>query len=188
MANSGSETTDNRTAAQILSDRANAELITKFYEAFALRDAETMVSCYHPDVVFRDPAFGVLRGEQAADMWRMLCKIGKDLKVRFNNVEVHGGRGQAHWEADYTFFTKLKVHNVVDAEFDFADGLIIRHTDSFDFSRWAAQAFGPPGFVIGKVPVVPRLIMQTMGRSQLARFSAARAQSATRAESTRSDS
>lgn len=177
MAHSASESTDDRTAAQISSDNKNEELISKFYEAFAARDAETMASCYHPDVVFCDPGFGVLRGQQAADMWRMLCKAGKDLEIRYSDVHVYGGRGQAHWEADYTFATKLKVHNVIDAEFDFADGLIIRHTDSFDFSRWAAQAFGPPGFVFGKVPVVPQLVLQKLARSQLARFSAAHPQS-----------
>lgn len=164
----------NRTAAQQLADRNNAELITKFYEAFALRDAETMASCYHPDVVFKDPGFGVLRGEQAGDMWRMLCKAGKDLKVYASNISVVNGRGAAHWEADYTFATKRKVHNIIDAEFDFADGLIIRHTDSFDFARWAGQAFGLPGAVIGRVPVVPQVVMQELARKQLARFQASR--------------
>lgn len=146
------------------------QLINDFYTAFGRRDGEAMVACYHPDIVFQDPAFGQLRGQQACDMWRMLCKIGKDLEVSATDISASDGRGSAHWEADYTFATKRKVHNVVDAEFDFAEGLIIRHTDTFDFAKWAAQAFGPPGAVIGRIPVVPQAVMQRAGRAQLKRF------------------
>lgn len=154
------------------SSRPNSEeqLIARFYEAFAERDAEAMAACYHRDVVFTDPAFGTLRGQTASDMWRMLCRAGKDLKVSATNIEAAHGHGQAHWEADYTFATGRKVHNVVDATFDFAEGLIIRHTDAFNFDAWAAQAFGLPGKVVGYVPVVPELSMQRLARLQLKRF------------------
>lgn len=151
------------------------QVIADFYQAFADRDAEGMVSCYHQDVVFQDPAFGQLRGKDAGDMWRMLCKLGKDLAVRSSDIHAKSGRGGAHWEADYTFATGRKVHNVVDAEFDFADGLIIRHTDSFDFARWAGQAFGPAGAIVGRVPILPEFTMQKLGRLQLRKFQAATA-------------
>lgn len=56
----------------------------------------------------------------------------------------------AHWEAWYTFSaTGKKVHNVIDASFEFRDGKIIRHTDHFDFHRWAGQALGLPGKLLG---------------------------------------
>lgn len=147
-------------------------LIASFYDAFAQRDAEGMVACYHRDVVFTDPGFGTLRGQSAGDMWRMLCRAGKDLKVVASDIQAAHGRGSAHWVADYTFSTGRKVHNIVDAEFDFAEGLIIRHTDTFDFDAWVAQAFGLPGRVIGYVPVVPELSMQRLARMQLKRFQA----------------
>lgn len=148
----------------------HAQLITDFYAAFSRRDAEAMVACYHDEVTFADPAFGQLRGRDAGDMWRMLCLLGKDLRVRASSVSAEHGRGQAHWEADYTFVTRRRIHNVVDAEFDFAEGLILRHTDNFDFGRWAGQAFGPPGAVIGRIPVLPAAVMQTVSRAQLRRF------------------
>ena len=48
-------------------------------------------------------------------------------------------KGSAHWEADYTFSaTKRKVHNVVDARFELRDGLIVKHTDVFDFGAGGA--------------------------------------------------
>ena len=36
-----------------------------------------------------------------------------------------------------------------EASFQFRDGKIIRHTDRFGFYRWARQAFGIPGLLLG---------------------------------------
>ena len=48
-------------------------LIDTFYTAFAAGDAETMVSCYHPQVQFEDPAFGKLSINTCAlRRWRTL--------------------------------------------------------------------------------------------------------------------
>lgn len=149
---------------------AEEQLIRTFYSAFAQRDAEAMAACYHRDIAFTDPAFGTLRGDSVGDMWRMLCRSGKDLEVTATGIDASDGRGHAHWIADYTFSTGRKVHNVVDASFDFAEGLIIRHIDRFNFDVWAAQAFGIPGKVVGYVPVVPELSMQRLARMQLKRF------------------
>ncbi len=149
----------------------DAEVIQRFYDAFAARDAETMAACYADDVVFEDPAFGELRGERARDMWRMLCRAGKDLEVRASGIEAAEGRGHAHWEADYTFSaTKRKVHNVVGARFVLRDGLIVDHRDTFDFGVWAGQAFGPVGSVLGRTPVLP-FVMRQMANRQLDAFS-----------------
>ena len=38
----------------------NEETIHRFYTAFQNLDYKTMQSCYHPDAVFNDPAFGLL--------------------------------------------------------------------------------------------------------------------------------
>ncbi len=152
---------------------ADAKLITTFYDAFGKRDAEGMVACYHPDVVFSDPAFGELQGDLAGDMWRMLCRSGKDLRVAASDISAANGAGRAHWEADYTFATRRKVHNVIDAEFVFKDGLIIRHTDTFDFAAWAAQAFGAVGSVLGRTPILPATL-RLIARRQLDQFHAKR--------------
>ncbi|MCA9684504.1 MAG: nuclear transport factor 2 family protein [Myxococcales bacterium] len=125
-------------------------LIERFYTAFSQHDAETMVACYHSKASFNDPAFGDLDAREATGMWRMLVGRAKDLKLEFSAVQAEGERGSAHWEAWYTFSaTGRKVHNVIDAEFRFADGLIIEHRDSFDFHRWARQALGPAGLLLG---------------------------------------
>ena len=56
---------------------SNEQIIEEFYAAFAEGNAETMASCYHPEVVFEDPAFGKLHGKDASEMWQMLIERAK---------------------------------------------------------------------------------------------------------------
>jgi hypothetical protein len=68
-------------------------------------------------------------------------------------------RGSAHWEATYTFSkTGRQVLNIIDAAFEFKDGKIVRHTDSFNFWRWAGQALGPVGKLFGWAPPLKRAV------------------------------
>jgi len=119
-------------------------IIEKFYTAFKNLDSETMAACYHRDIVFNDPAFGVLNGDHAKNMWRMLCanQKGKNFKITFAAILFVDKIGSAHWEAFYTFSkTRRHVHNIIEAKFEFRDGLIIKHTDNFNLYRWSKQAF-----------------------------------------------
>jgi ketosteroid isomerase-like protein len=132
---------------------ANAELIDRFYGAFARRDHETMAACYAPDARFSDPVFQDLRGDEVRAMWRMLCERGRDLELSHSRVQAEGDRGSAHWEANYTFSgTGRRVHNEIDAAFRFRDGLIAEHSDEFDLWRWTRQALGPVGVLLGWAP------------------------------------
>lgn len=131
----------------------NAALIEQFYRAFGALDAETMAKCYHADVIFSDPAFGELRGSRARDMWRMLAKRAKDLRIEASNIQADDKTGSARWVATYTFAkTRRKVRNVIHARFEFKDGLILRHDDSFSFPKWASMALGPVGTLLGWTP------------------------------------
>jgi ketosteroid isomerase-like protein len=133
----------------------NEQLIQRFYESFARRDAEAMAACYHRDVEFSDPVFPDLKGDEARDMWRMLAGRAVDLEVRFEVRGADDRKGAAHWDADYTFSkTGRKVSNRIDAEFEFEDGLIRKHRDHFDLWRWSRMALGTPGLVLGWSPVI----------------------------------
>ena len=128
----------------------NEQLIRDFYAAFAKRDAAGMAACYHRDIAFSDPAFTMLRGNEATAMWAMLCARGKDLEIILGDVAGDAEGGRAHWEAKYTFSqTGRLVHNKIDAVFAFRDGKIIRHVDSFGFWRWSSQALGGIGILFG---------------------------------------
>jgi ketosteroid isomerase-like protein len=127
----------------------NEALITRFYTAFRRRDALAMAACYHPEIEFSDPVFQDLKGLRAKAMWLLLCERGKDLRVTFTNVSADDLRGSAHWEAWYSVSTGNKVHNIIEAHFEFQDGLIRRHTDSFNLHHWAGQALGLSGKLLG---------------------------------------
>jgi ketosteroid isomerase-like protein len=128
----------------------NAALIHRFYDCFRARDAAGMRACYHADVTFRDPAFGELDAERAAAMWAMLCASAADLAIDVSDVVADDAEGRAHWVARYTFKrTGRSVVNRIDARFRFRDGLIVWHEDTFDFWRWARQALGAPGTLLG---------------------------------------
>src|SRR5262249_12096827 len=127
---------------------ANEDLLTAFYTALNERDAEAMAASYADDATFQDPAFGTLTAREARAMWRMLLGRASDLRAVFSEIHADDDSGTAHWEAYYTF-QRHRVHNVIDAEFRFRDGLIVSHVDSFDWPRWAAQALGLPGRLLG---------------------------------------
>lgn len=151
---------------------ANEQLIARFYTAFQQRDAAGMIACYDPQVQFSDPVFPDLRGERAGAMWRMLCARGKDLRLEFRDVRADAQAGSAHWEAWYTFAqTGRQVHNVIEASFEFRDGRIARHTDRFDLHRWAGQALGLPGRLLGGTPLLQNRI-RGMARKGLDAFAA----------------
>lgn len=126
-------------------------IIESFYSAFKDGDKEQMVSHYHPNAEFQDPAFGKLKGEEVKNMWRMLIDRSKgQLKIEFSDINSKGNKVYAHWEAKYLFSqTGRQVHNKIDAEFEFAEGKIIRHTDRFDFWKWSSMALGTPGILLG---------------------------------------
>jgi ketosteroid isomerase-like protein len=154
---------------------SNTALIERFYEAFQRRDAETMAACYADDVVFSDPAFGELRGEEARDMWRMLVQRAQDFSLTFDAVYADARSGRAHWVARYLFSqTGRSVVNRIDARFIFRDGRIAEHHDTFDLWRWSRQALGLKGALLGWTPFVQRAI-RAQARKGLAAFRAKRA-------------
>lgn len=128
------------------------EQIELFYSAFNNLQAEKMVALYHDDVTFEDPAFGIIRGERAKNMWRMLCasQKGKEFKVNVSQIKSSNNEATATWEAFYVFSkTGRKIHNTIQAEFKFKDGKIISHKDSFDLYKWSRQALGLKGSLLG---------------------------------------
>ncbi|MBX7098766.1 MAG: nuclear transport factor 2 family protein [Myxococcaceae bacterium] len=157
-----------------MSAHPNAALLTSFYEAFQRKDGAAMAALYADDVTFSDEVFVGLEGPRAGAMWRMLCKNGKDLELTFSGVEADDAKGKAHWEARYTFsLTGRKVHNVIDATFTFKDGRIATHVDRFDFYRWARQALGVTGLLLGWTPLVKNKV-RAQASASLDRFVAGR--------------
>jgi ketosteroid isomerase-like protein len=157
-----------------MASHANADAIERFYRAFDARDAAAMNELYADDVVFSDPAFGELRGDEVRAMWTMLTGQAKDLSVRASDVRADDGGGSAHWRAEYTFTaTGRPVVNEVDATFRFRDGKVVEHRDRFSFWRWSRQALGPPAVLLGSNPVGQALVRRR-ARARLDEFLAGR--------------
>ncbi len=126
------------------------DLIESFYNSFKAMNPDAMVQAYHDKIAFKDPAFGVLMGKDAKDMWKMLCNRSADLRIEFSDIRADEETASARWEAWYTFSKNgRKIHNIIDAKFKFQDNLIIWHQDNFDIHSWASQAFGFMGKLIG---------------------------------------
>ena len=139
------------------------ELISTFYSAFANGDWQTMQACYHPDATFTDEVFVDLKGKEVMGMWRMLLERSKgELEITFSHVQANEQAGSADWVAVYIFSaTGRRVINRIHAEFEFKDGKIFRHTDLFNLHRWAEQAMGWKGKLLGGTSFFRKKVQKT---------------------------
>jgi len=130
--------------------KTNEELIRHFYTSFQQKDVKAMQECYAEDAKFSDPVFKGLNAEQVRAMWAMLIKSGKDMRIEFKNIKANALGATAEWDAYYTFsVTGNKVVNKIKANFIIENGRIVQHTDEFSFYKWARQALGFTGLVLG---------------------------------------
>ena len=148
----------------------NVDVITRFYTAFQKLDYQAMNSCYSDDIVFNDPAFGLLRGDEAKAMWEMLCKNAKDFSLTFSNIQLLDEEyATCNWVATYTFSkTGRRVVNNIKAFMKLQNGKIIEHSDGFKLSRWAAQALGFKGVLLGWTGFMKRKIQQNARKNLIA--------------------
>lgn len=152
---------------------ANLALIERFYGAFDEGDGEAMAACYAPEVRFSDPVFPDLRGSQAGSMWQMLTSAPGELRIELLEHQADEAQGSAHWRAHYVFTeTGRPVVNDIQASFRFADGLIAEHHDDFSFHRWARQALGAVGLLLGWTPLL-RSAVRRKAAARLEQFTGA---------------
>jgi ketosteroid isomerase-like protein len=134
---------------------SNQELLQRFYDAFAARDGDTMAACYAPGATFTDPVFVGLKDGEPGAMWQMLTSRSKDLQLELVSCDADERSGSARWIATYTFAqTGRRVVNDVRSRFVFENGLIAEQRDEFDFHRWAGQALGLSGRLLGGTPII----------------------------------
>jgi ketosteroid isomerase-like protein len=149
-----------------VSPAANAALVQRFYAAFDRRDHRVMAASYAAGARFSDPVFPKLHGPRIGVMWRMLCERATDLRVECGPVEADGTSARVEWQAWYTYSaTGRRVHNRIAATFTLEEGGIRRHEDAFDLHRWAGQALGVKGLLLGWAPPVQRAIRQQAARA-----------------------
>lgn len=149
----------------------NANVIREFYTAFQQRNAAAMNACYAEDIVFSDPVFGLLQGDEVRAMWSMLCQQAKDFSLEFSDIELLDEEyATCRWVARYTFSgTGNRVENRIKAFMRLKDGKIIEHSDGFRLSTWIGQALGWKGVLFGWTNFMKRAV-QKRARASLDRF------------------
>lgn len=154
----------------------NEVTLTRFYSAFADRNADIMADCYAENATFDDPAFSLRGRREVAGMWQMLCRASKSQSaahwtLTFSQIQADDLSGRAQWEAHYLFSaTGRSVHNIIEAQFTFTpDGRIATHRDHFDFWRWSRQALGVPGYLLGWSQLLQNKV-RAQARSNLERY------------------
>ncbi|HRN55561.1 MAG TPA: nuclear transport factor 2 family protein [Agriterribacter sp.] len=149
----------------------NKAVIEKFYSSFQRLDAAAMNTCYSDDIIFSDPVFGILKGDEVKAMWKMLCANAKDFSLSFSDIELLDEEyATCKWKAAYTFSkTGRKVTNKIKAYMRLKDGTIIEHSDAFRLSTWLAQAFGWKGILLGWTGFMKRAAQKT-ARKNLLRY------------------
>ncbi len=138
------------------------EIIQKFYAAFQQLDYSSMNSCYTDDIVFSDPVFGLLRGDEVRSMWQMICKGAPDFSLKVSEAVWYDEEyASVQWTASYRYPpTGRRVVNRVKAFMRIRDGKISEHSDAFKISRWASQALGWKGMVFGWMGWMQRRIQK----------------------------
>lgn len=131
--------------------------LTRFYDAMARRDGDTMASRYAPAATFEDPVFQ-LRGADIGKMWIGLMRRAREFSVAYTIAQAGQGWGTVEWTARYLYAGRHQVVNVIVSELHLEDGLIVRQVDQFDFPRWAAQALGTPGRLLGRFEFFRRAV------------------------------
>lgn len=140
----------------------NEQLIHAFYSAFQQRNYRAMQTCYADYASFSDPVFRDLTADQVRSMWKMFCVKNQTLTVEYGNVQVKDTTVTADWTANYVLSsTGNRVKNDIKSRFVIQDGKITEHTDTFDFYRWARQALGAKGILLGWTPFVKRKVQRS---------------------------
>ncbi len=143
----------------------NKAVIESFYTAFANGDAVGMNQQYADNIVFEDPAFGQLKGQDAKDMWLLLMERSQGMKLTFDNISATTTTATAHWKAVYAYGPqKRMVTNLVTAQFELKDGKITKHTDDFDLWKWSSQALGVAGKLLGWSSFMRNKIQEQTGK------------------------
>jgi ketosteroid isomerase-like protein len=151
--------------------QTNEEVIRRFYSAFQQLDHKTMNDCYTDDIVFSDPVFMLLKGEEVKCMWEMLCTNARDFSLTYSNIQLLDEEyATCNWTATYTFSkTGNRVVNNIKAFMKLKDGKIIEHSDAFRLSTWIGQALGWKGKMFGWMGWMKRAV-QKNARKKLAEY------------------
>jgi len=148
----------------------NAAVIDLYFKALQSLDAKTMGECYHPEATFQDPVFGPLNADETRAMWKMLCQNARNFSLVVKEIQADQEKGACRFTASYTFSkTGRNVVNSMTSHFEFKEGKILKQRDVFNLWKWARQAFGWVGLLLGWLPFFQQKIRRE-ARKRLDKF------------------
>ncbi|WP_223713221.1 nuclear transport factor 2 family protein [Niabella beijingensis] len=153
----------------------NIDTINLFFTAFGNLDYRAMNTLYSTDIVYSDPLFGLLEGQQVYDKWEMICAGIKDFDLTvIKTEEIDQEYATCQWKATYFSLNAQRVIDFKAKSFmRFADGKIIEHSDGFSLTAWIAQTYGLKGQFFGWLNFMKRKV-QKEHQQRLERFSKSR--------------
>jgi SnoaL-like domain len=150
-------------------------VVTRFFDAFAQSDWQTMARCYHDKASFSDPIYPDLREERIVYMWHQLLggaqqsgakskpkkTLGlEQLKLEYRILFGDERKAQVGWTATYVVGGR-SVSNEVLSTLAIWDDKIVRHVDEYNFWRWSRQALGLTGLAFGAMPWYQRSVQRS---------------------------
>ena len=127
----------------------NETTIHQFFEALEKRDYKTLLACYSNNAVYHNQVMGLLDIDTTKAMWQLLCTGLPSLKTSYSNIqELDEEYATCLWEEQYINNGKL-IAKKNKAYLRFENGLIIEHTDGFNFYDWCKQTKGVVGWLFG---------------------------------------
>ncbi|MGJ7031405.1 nuclear transport factor 2 family protein [Niabella hirudinis] len=153
----------------------NIEIIGSFFAAFGNRDHQAMNALYTDDIVYSDPLFGMLEGQEVRDKWEMICRGLRDFRLTvIKTEEIDQEYATCLWKATwYSSRSKKTIVFEVKSFMRFGGGKIIEHSDGFSLTKWIARTYGLKGQFFGWLNFMKRKVQQEH-RQQLGRFSASK--------------
>ncbi len=127
----------------------NETTIHLFFQSLEKRDYKTLQACYGKNAVYNNPVMGLLDTETTNAMWQLVCTCIPDLKTSYTDIqELDEEYATCLWEENYSDNKNL-IYKKNKAYFRFENGLIIEHTDGFNFYVWCRQTYGITGWLFG---------------------------------------
>lgn len=127
----------------------------RFFDAFAVGDWHAMGRLYAPQARFSDPLFPQLDAEQVRALWQMLLTQAQGFRLSYRIDAESDHAARVLWVAHYLYGRRPVVNRVV-SEMQLGAGCILVQNDHFNLWRWARQALGLTGWLLGGTPLLRR--------------------------------
>lgn len=136
----------------------NKPIVEEFFNAFSVGQVDKMLKLLDENIIYNDPIFGVLNGEEVRDMWMFKCNYLKDFSLTINAIdELDEEYATCNWTAK--FFRNQTGHYLtmnIKSYLKIDNGKITEQSDAYKLSDWLAKVYGLKGRLFGWTGVMKK--------------------------------